>query len=48
MEVLALSAPIYSDDIASELLLTGPVDIDKTWIRLDSEFTKEDPRVSGN
>jgi len=48
VEVLALSAPIYSDDIASELLLTGPVDIDKTWIRLDSEFTKEDPRVSGN
>ncbi len=48
VEVLALSAPIYSADITSELLMTGPVDIDKTWIHLDSEFTKDDIRVPAN
>lgn len=45
VEVMALSSPIYADDIAGELLMTGPVDLNKTWVRLESEYTEEDRRL---
>jgi hypothetical protein len=41
VEVVALSSPIYADDIAGDLLMTGPVDLNKTWVRLDSQYTDE-------
>lgn len=45
VEVLAMSSPIYAADIGTELLMTGPVDMNKTWIRLDSKYTPDDPRI---
>lgn len=45
VEVLALSSPIYADDIGSELLRTGPVDLNKTWVSLDSKYVDDDRRV---
>lgn len=45
VEVMALSSPIYADDIGGDLLMTGPVDINKTWVKLDSEYKKDDPRL---
>ncbi|MBL7649563.1 MAG: hypothetical protein JNK74_25580 [Candidatus Hydrogenedentes bacterium] len=41
VEVVALSSPIYADDIAGDLLMTGPVDLSKTWVRLDSQYTED-------
>lgn len=41
VEVVALSSPIYADDIGTELLMTGPIDVNKTWVKLDSEYTDE-------
>lgn len=45
VEVLALSSPIYAADIGTELLMTGPVDFNKTWVELESEYTEDDRRV---
>jgi hypothetical protein len=41
VEVVAMSSPIYADDIGSELLMTGPIDLNKTWVKLDSQYTDE-------
>lgn len=41
VEVVALSSPIYADDIGGDLLMTGPVDLNKTWVKLDSEYSEE-------
>jgi hypothetical protein len=41
VEVMALSSPIYADDIGGELLMTGPVDLNKTWVKLDSQYSEE-------
>ncbi len=45
VEVLALSSPIYAADISLDLLRTGTMDEDNSWIHLKSKFTKEDPRL---
>jgi len=45
VDVLALSSPIYADDIGTDLLMTGPVDFSKTWVELNSEYTEEDRRI---
>lgn len=37
VEVLAMSSPIYADDIGRELLWTGPVDQSKTWVELKED-----------
>lgn len=48
VEVLAMSSPIYAADIGTELLMTGPVDLSKTWVELKSEYTEIDRRVPGD
>ena len=45
VEVMVLSSPIYADDIGGDLLMTGPVDLNKTWVEIPSEFKEDDPRV---
>ena len=45
VEVVALSSPIYADDIGGDLLMTGPVDLNKTWVEIPSEFKEDDPRL---
>ncbi|MBX3179636.1 MAG: hypothetical protein KF886_19955 [Candidatus Hydrogenedentes bacterium] len=45
VEVLAMSSPIYADDIGTDLLRTGPVDPSKTWVRIESKYTEEDRRI---
>ncbi|MCF6287000.1 MAG: hypothetical protein L3K26_17715, partial [Candidatus Hydrogenedentes bacterium] len=46
VDVLALSSPIYAADIGADLLATGSLDVNKAWIRLDSEYVKDDPRLN--
>jgi hypothetical protein len=45
VETLALSAPIYAADIGAELLATGPIDPSRTWVKVESEYVPDDPRV---
>lgn len=42
IEVLAMSSPIYAQEITQELLWRNPsLDVDKTWVRIESDATPE-------